>query len=217
MRFSSWGSRGIASACVAFVCAAGAGDALADSAEERADITIYRGQGVDANLLDVLPKLAKGTLDYDPTFFTGAAWHVPLATPGWMQSFFSWLGAPGTKTGVEMIAVKHEGLQENWEADVAYVFRFAPFRFWGISVRGGVGFGLSEAFGTPTYEDGPRGNRERRYKFQNYDAYELDWRLDSAPRWALVTRIHHRSGIFGVIAPRYVGSNFLAVGVRYAY
>jgi hypothetical protein len=34
---------------------------------------------------------------------------------------------------------------------------------------------------------------------------------------SITTRIHHRCGFYGVIAPRRVGSNFVAVGVRYQF
>ena len=33
-------------------------------------------------------------------------------------------------------------------------------------------------------------------------------------RLSVVTRIHHRSGAYGLFAPRGSGSNFLAVGLR---
>ena len=64
-------------------------------------------------------------------------------------------------------------------------------------------------------EDGSDDDPERRYKLQNYNAYELEWGLAASDRVSLVTRIHHRSGIFGLVAPPHVGSNFLAIGLRY--
>jgi hypothetical protein len=32
-----------------------------------------------------------------------------------------------------------------------------------------------------------------------------------------VTRIHHRSGVYGLIAPSGVGSNFVVAGLRYKF
>ena len=45
--------------------------------------------------------------------------------------------------------------------------------------------------------------------------FEAEWRSASSPALAVVTRIHHRSGVYGLVAPRGVGSNFATLGVRY--
>jgi hypothetical protein len=44
-------------------------------------------------------------------------------------------------------------------------------------------------------------------------AFEIDFgRSDS--KWSVPVRIHHRSGVYGLIAPRKVGSNFITIGLR---
>ena len=43
---------------------------------------------------------------------------------------------------------------------------------------------------------------------------ENHWRLADSDKWSVVLRVHHRSGVYGLVAPRNVGSNFLAVGVE---
>jgi hypothetical protein len=180
-------------------------------------ISLYQGQGVDANLVDVLPKLFKGDLRFEKAYFTGLGYFHPFETPRFLRSVFDFLHVPGTNTGFEVIAAKHTGLQHTWEADVAYAFRFSGLTVSSLTVRFGVDLGLSYAFGRPTYEDGPKDDPDRRYRFQHYGAYEVEWGHASAPRVSLVTRIHHRSGIYGVIAPRRVGSNFMTLGIRYAF
>lgn len=183
----------------------------------RPSITLYQGQGVDTNLFEMGPKIVKGDLQFDDTYFTGLGYFHPLPNPGVLDRVFEFLRVPNTGTGLDAVVVKHYGLQHNWEADLAYSLRFAELKIWKLTLRFGVGFGLSYALGTPGYEDGPRDNPSRRYRFQNYDAYEIEWGIASAPRIGLVTRIHHRSGMYGLIAPRHVGSNFLALGLRYGF
>jgi hypothetical protein len=180
-------------------------------------VTLYQGQGVDSNLVDVFPKLFKGDLRYENAYFTALGYYHPLKTPRGLQWIFDVLHVPGTDTGVELIAAKHRGLQRNWEADAAYALRFSRLHVSMLSVRFGVDLGLSYSLGRPSYEDGPINDPDRRYRFQHYGAYELAWGLAPAPRVSLVTRIHHRSGIYGVIAPRRVGSNFMTIGLRYGF
>lgn len=184
---------------------------------DRPAVTIYQGQGVDTNLRELLLDIATGDLKFDETYFTGIGYFHPLPTPYVMQRVFDFLCVPNTGTGLEAIVVKHYGLQNNWEADLAYTMRFAELRLYMLTLRFGFGFGLSYAFGTPSYEDGPRDNPSKRYRFQNYDAYEIEWGIASYPRFGLVTRIHHRSGIYGLIAPHHVGSNFITLGLRFSF
>ncbi|GAC1604101.1 MAG: hypothetical protein NVS3B2_09260 [Ramlibacter sp.] len=70
---------------------------------------------------------------------------------------------------------------------------------------------------TPTYEDGPDSDPTRRYRFQNFTAIELEGGLNQLPETSLVARIHHRSVLYGLIAPKHVGSNFLTVGIRHRF
>lgn len=34
---------------------------------------------------------------------------------------------------------------------------------------------------------------------------------------SVITRVHHRSGVYGLIAPQRVGSNFMVFGIRYKF
>lgn len=206
----------------AIVCLCLMGSVIASAAAhagplQASAVTLYQGQGVDSNLVDVLPRLFRGDLRYENAYFTGLGYYHQLETPRGLQWIFDVLHVPKTDTGVELIAARHHGLQQNWEADAAYALRFHRQHVSLLSVRFGVDLGLSYSLGRPAYEDGPSGDPDRRYRFQHYGAYELEWGLAPAPRVSLVTRIHHRSGIYGVIAPRRVGSNFMTLGLRYSF
>jgi hypothetical protein len=189
----------------------------ASDTDHRPFLTFYAGQGVDSNLVDIFPRMFKGDLDFDDTYLFALGYFRPHANPEILQKTFDLLWIPNTRAGWEFVAGKHDGLQHNWETNVAWQLRFAPLRLYQLNVRPGVGLGLSYALGRPSYEDGPQDDPEKRYRFQNFNTYELEWSLSSAPRIAMVTRIHHRSGIYGIIAPRRVGSNFLTVGLRYSF
>ncbi len=177
-------------------------------------LTLYAGQGVDADLLEVPGRLLQGDLDYEGSYFSAVGYGMPLPPPRVLKSLLGWL-VDEPYTGMEFISVKHWGLQNNWEADLAYVIGTPAAEIGPLRVRFNFALGLSYAFGTPSYEDGPIDDPDRRYRFQNYNAYELVWGLVDLPRVHLVTRIHHRSGIYGLIAPRHVGSNFVTLGLRF--
>lgn len=185
--------------------------------ENSSQLTFYAGRGVDSNLVDIFPKAIKGELDMDDTWLYALGYYHPLGTPGLLQSVFNVLGVSNTRTGVEAVLGRHHGLQANWETDAAWQWRFAGWTLGPLAIRPGIGLGFSYALSRPTYEDGPQGNEEKRYRFQNFNTYELEWSAPDVSRLALVTRIHHRSGMYGIIAPSRVGSNFLTVGLRYSF
>jgi hypothetical protein len=192
-----------------------AGRAAAD--EHSPLLTLYLAQGADPDILSIFPELLRGASVTEDTYFLALGYFQPLATPGGLQRLFELLRVPNTRTGVEGLAGKHFGLQYNVEVGAAWQLRFAPLRLARLRVRPAVGIGLSYAIGNPAYEDGPRSNPDKRYHLLNFNSYELEWSLEPLPAIALVTRIHHRSGIWGVIAPPIVGSNFLSVGLRYRF
>ncbi|MDH4189218.1 MAG: hypothetical protein OEW21_03295 [Betaproteobacteria bacterium] len=185
--------------------------------EPRAMLSLYAGQGVDANLPDMPGKWLRGALRYDPSYFAAIGWHAATDPPSWLAAFGDALGASQVATGWEVIGVKHHGLQENGELDLAWLIRVPPAVWGALRMRFGFGIGASYALGTPRYEDGPRFAPARRYRLQQYNAYELDWSVGDHSAWSVVTRIHHRSGVFGLVAPPRVGSNFVTLGVRWQY
>jgi hypothetical protein len=189
----------------------------ADADDQPAQLTLYLAQGADPNIFMIFPEMLRGEAVMDDTYFAALGYFHPLATPTGLQKFFDLLHVPNTRTGIEGLVGKHYGLQHNAEAGATWQLRFAPLRLPLLRVRPAAGIGLSYAIGDPTYEDGPRFAPEKRYHLLNFNIYELEWSLEKAPAISLVTRIHHRSGIWGVIAPPLVGSNFLSVGLRCSF
>jgi hypothetical protein len=180
-------------------------------------ISVYRGQGVDANLLEIPGDILSGDLAWEPTYFWGLSYRWHTKPPEWLASTGRWIGLSNIKTGLELIEVKHSGLQDNFETDLAYVLELTQLEFWGVTLRLTIGYGPSIAHGTPSYEDGSEENPEKRYKFQLYGMYETEWGLRDYPAVTLVYKVHHRSGGYGLIAPPKVGSNFMTWGLRYRF
>lgn len=194
-----------------------AGAAVAAPSPPAQEVTIYLGQGADTNLPDLPGKALSGKLHFDKTWFMGAGIAYPDVPAGWIRTALGWAGLEDSTSAKEFVLVKHSGLQRHVEWGALYLLR-TPFAELGpVRLRAGAGLGLSYAWGTPSYEDGPYDDPQRRYKLQNFDAYELQTGVSAWPHLAFVGRVHHRSGAYGLIAPRNVGSNFLTVSLRYDY
>ncbi len=180
-------------------------------------LTVYGAQGIDTNLLSIPGRILTNDLTFEKSYFAGLGYLKSVGTPGVLTELGNFIGASYVSSDIDFIVVKHHGLQENFETDIAYSIHLPPAELSFLSVRFGAAMGFSYAWGTPSYEDGPEGDPERRYRFQNFNSYELEWRHREARHISFVTRIHHRSGVYGLVAPRHVGSNFFALGLRYAF
>jgi len=73
--------------------------------------------------------------------------------------------------------------------------------------------GLSYATGVSAWERFNSGN-DRGSNFQQFGAFELTFATHENARSEVFIRIHHRSGIYGLINGVYGGSNYLACGLR---
>lgn len=184
------------------------------SSPAKGEWTLYAGQGIDSDLLGVPKQVLSGDIKWESAYFTGLGYATPAPVPAWLGQALAFIGITQPGGAVEVIGVKHRGLQHNAEADIAYVLRTGFAAIGPVRLRLGAGIGLSYAFGNPSYEDGPDDNPEKRYRLQNFNAYELEGGLQNFPETGLVFRVHHRSGMYGLIAPRHVGSNFLTVAIR---
>ena len=92
-------------------------------------------------------------------------------------------------------------MQDNAEVGAAYTLHTPDLELGAAGVNFATGVGLSYALGTPSYEDGPLNDPARRYRLQLLLLFDLEWKLRGYGDWSLVTRVHHRSGVYGLIAP----------------
>jgi hypothetical protein len=194
--------------------------ALAD--EEKPDrlfdsLAVYAAQGVDHNLLELPGAIVGGDIEWEKSYFAGVGLGKTFGTLGQSVGYLRDKSFGKIRHGYELVVVKHHGLQDNLEAGAAYLLRTPDAHLGILGVNFAAGVGLSYAFDDPTYEDGPEDNPEERYRLQLLALFEFEWRLRGVEHLSFVTRTHHRSGVYGVIAPRHVGSNFLAAGVRWEF
>ena len=111
--------------------------------------------------------------------------------------------------------VQHFNLQDHCEVNGLFVLRWLTFPWNGwieTSFAAGEGFSFAlerpelEAIGKP---DTPR--------LLNYVLFELTFSLPEKPDWSLVARLHHRSGIFGLIHGKKDASNAVGLGIRHRF
>lgn len=163
-------------------------------------VTGFAGQGVDHDLLEIPGRLV--SLDREGSFLKGFA--VAHDAAG-ADARVRWHG--------EVFLGDHTGLQRLTEASLTGGVMVLPLPSTAPWLELRCGIGLSHAFGTPTYEDGPRDDPGRRYRTQLGLVIDLTGRPSGWAGWGIGFRVHHRSGAYGLIAPRRVGSNFVGLTV----
>jgi hypothetical protein len=188
------------------------GPAAAQDNERQWHLTAYGSQWVNADLLEIPERSLTGTLTAEDAYFVGAglsrvivpSFSIPL--PGTDAAL------NGNRIELEGQILRHFGDQSHWEGTVALMFRTGQIPlFGGVSVNLAFGEGLSYASERPNLEGSLRVEPSR---FLNYLALEAEFSHASLPGVYFVPKIHHRSGIFGLIAPRESGSNFIGAGIR---
>ena len=118
---------------------------------------------------------------------------------------------------VEGQTVKHFGDQNHWEFNGLAAIRWLPLP-WDkyIDTSFAAGTGLSYATEIPKVELRRRGE-DQAAQLLVYLMLELAFNLPQAENWSLVTRLHHRSGAFGLFSGVTGASNALGVGLKYTF
>ena len=113
--------------------------------------------------------------------------------------------------------VKHFRGQEHWEFNALGIGRWLPFP-WDdhLNTSFAFGAGLSVATETPKVEEERRGDGQTQ-EVLTYLLLELEMGLPAYPNWSCVTRIHHRSGAFGLFNGVTGASNALGFGIKYRW
>lgn len=195
---------------VAAAAALGAAPAHAGSdASGTWTVGVLGGEGLNHNFANLLPEAVKGNLDFQPAHLAGLVVQRELALPG---GWADWAGRHGmqTRTSVEVDLLKGGGLVDNTELDILWRPAVTPWPELPLQVELSWGIGVSQSFGQPwsdyTDPDKPRG-----YRTLLHMSPQMAFRWHDLPDWALALRIQHRSGLYGVFAPRRVGSNHMAL------
>lgn len=180
-------------------------------------VTGYYGRGVDLNLREFPEAILEGDLRSEDSWFWGVGLAKTRATLGHSLPATRGTFVENVRHGYEVVLLQHWGRQDNVELGASYFLRTPDAALGPLRVNAAGGVGLSHAFGTPAYEDADPDEPDRRYRTQFLLILEAEWSLAQAPAFSFVTRIHHRSGIYGLVAPSKVGSNFVVAGLRYRF
>jgi hypothetical protein len=113
--------------------------------------------------------------------------------------------------------VRHFGIQQHYEINALAIARWTRFPWdrW-LNTSFAFGEGLSYATSTPELEP-RRGSDRDTARLLNYLLAEWEFAPPRSDRVAMVLRVHHRSGVFGLFDGVHGGSNFVGVGVRYRF
>jgi hypothetical protein len=111
--------------------------------------------------------------------------------------------------------VKHLVGQYHEEFNGLLVARWLTFP-WNrhVPTTFAAGNGLSYAVQTPEWESTLHGKASQ---LLNCMMFELTFSLPDTPRWSLVWRVHHRSGVFGLFSGVEGASNAMGLGLKYRF
>ncbi len=113
--------------------------------------------------------------------------------------------------------VRHFRGQEHWEFNALGAARWLPFPWDNyLDTSFAFGAGLSVATETPDVEEDRRGDGQTQ-EVLAYLMLELELALPDSQNWSCVTRIHHRSGAFGLFNGVTGASNALGFGIKYRF
>ena len=105
-----------------------------------------------------------------------------------------------------------------YELNAFIMARWSDFP-WSKTIRTtfGLGGGLSYASSIPSIEihhNKPDGDYKN---LLHYIAVEATFALPKRPDWQLVYRLHHRSGVFGLMGAENVGNTAVQIGLRHYF
>ncbi|MCS6969499.1 MAG: hypothetical protein NZ552_00575 [Planctomycetes bacterium] len=181
-------------------------------------LSALQGNWLETNLPDLPLRLANGSLEVYDARFVGIGMGVTVVSE--LHHLIPFKYAAITKLEAETQMIRHYAAQNHWETTVALILRsqrWSPRDILGIDIA--VGDGVSYAWEPPAFERGPHGRRgEDTRQWQNFIAIETS----VAPYFlsqntCVFVRIHHRSGVWGLISPQATGSNFAAFGLRFTW
>jgi len=178
-------------------------------------VSAFASVWAETNLPEIPYNIVTGKLHLENTYFTSLALSRVLVKDFAVPLPFG-KALKGNRLELEGQIVKHWGKQKHVELTGALVWRTGDWYFTdNLGVNFAVGDGLSYALHRPRFEKGKSGIRgDHSYRLQNHIMMELEFSSASTPDWHFVARLHHRSGIYGLVSPHKTGSNYFGIGLR---
>lgn len=173
---------------------------FSSQADDSYALTLYLGKYSDDKLGHVL--LSKPVDFYDSYLAT-----VALSKAYQLQN-------PSHQWEIEAQLAKHYRSQDHLEFNLLAIYRWNRFP-WNNHLRTtfAIGDGLSYASEIPKLEASSPSNVGAT-RLLNYIMVEMSVAPPFTEDWALVTRVHHRSGVYGLFNDVEGGSNVVAAGIK---
>ena len=184
--------------------AGGAGQAAAPVPKPYA-LTAFAGPSIPSNFTSIF--YSPWNAEFEDTYIAGLGISARI-----------WEIAENLTLELDGHVARRFGDSDVWEFGAALLLRWDGFP-WNDSVYTTVGLavlGPSYATGVSETERRKSGN-DKGSKLLNYFAPEITFSPPDNHDIAFVTRLHHRSGIFGLIDGVSGGSNFLTFGLRHRF
>ncbi|MFC1467120.1 acyloxyacyl hydrolase [Verrucomicrobiota bacterium] len=164
-------------------------------------LSIYGGRMTSNNVDDFVDSLEK--IDFERSFLLTIALSRTLARYRDLASL-----------EVEGQVVRHFNRQNHWEFNALIAARWEKF-YWDdkLDTSIAIGTGPSYAARRPQVEEQ---NNDQTDHLLAYMLIELEFVLPKHPNTSFITRIHHRSNAWGLVADN-GGSNALAFGLKYRF
>lgn len=176
--------------------------AYTNQAEEKLySLNIYAGQMTTNNWEDFFG--FGDQLNFKNSYLTAITLGRRIGTYKKMASF-----------EIEGQVVKHFNIQDHWELNALVIARWDAF-WWDKYIDTSFAFGLGQSFATAEPEI-EKLNDGATSKLLVYWMMELEFGLPEYSRIAFITRLHHRSNAYGLLADK-GGSNALAIGLKYRF
>ncbi len=164
-------------------------------------LNVCVGQMTDNSIDDFIDDFLG--IDFEDSYLLSLALARRIATIGELASF-----------EVEGQVVKHFDRQDHWEFNALLAARWEAF-FWDEYLDTSLAFGAGPSYATDVPEiEAERSDGSAR--LQVYLMAELEFTLPSHPDIAFISRIHHRSNAFGIVADEGT-SNALALGLKFRF
>lgn len=184
---------------------AGARPAPRQPGEFEYGITVYAGKSATSNFTSLF--YAPWNVKFEDTHLLAVAGSKRLGTIWW-----------DIDVDAELNVAKRFGDDDAWEFAGHLFFRYDDFP-WNDTVHTTVGIGVGPSYATHVSdtEKTKAGNGDKGSKFLNGFVPEITFTDPDIPELGFTFRIHHRSGIFGLIDGVSGGSNFITFGTRYRF
>ncbi len=178
------------------------------------NIYLYGAQGIDSNLREIPGEIITLDLPTEDTHLYAIGSFMPFQ----LNSLKEY---KDLEVGLTSVLAKHSGMQSHVELDAAITLKVKEILSKNnyVNFDFAFGIGLSYAFDTPTYEDPVilDDGTLKYYQLQSYLHFDTEIYTPSIESLHLLLRVHHRSGIYGLLAPSGVGSNFIGAGLVYYF